>query len=171
MLNVFYGLTLTWIASLLHPLSYMSVLLWSLTFPHGTDEVRIQVWSLMIIHSSFIRNMWIIATPSACVTLPYTYPHVLTLLTSNSLLSVMIASLASVIQLSLTYPHILDEAQMNNHQASYLVSIPLIFVIQWQQKNRISHTTTKITHMWRKWGHTSEFLFGIYWWTWKTTIY
>ena len=28
----------------------------------------------------------------------------------------------------------------------------------------------KITHM-KKLGHTSEFLFGIYWWTWKTTIY
>ena len=27
-----------------------------------------------------------------------------------------------------TYPHIPDEAQMNNHQASYLVSIRLIFV-------------------------------------------
>ena len=40
----------------------------------------------------------------------------------------MIASLASVIQLSLTYPHVPDEAQMNNHQASYLVSIRLIFV-------------------------------------------
>ena len=24
--------------------------------------------------------------------------------------------------------------------------------------------------MWRRWRHTSEFLFGIYWWTWKTTI-
>ena len=27
-----------------------------------------------------------------------------------------------------TYPHIPDEAQMNNHQASYLVSIHLLFV-------------------------------------------
>ena len=27
-----------------------------------------------------------------------------------------------------TYPHVPDEAQMNNHQASYLVSIRLIFV-------------------------------------------
>ena len=27
-----------------------------------------------------------------------------------------------------TYPHVPDEAQMNNHQASYLVSICLIFV-------------------------------------------
>ena len=27
-----------------------------------------------------------------------------------------------------TYPHAPDEAQMNNHQASYLVSISLIFV-------------------------------------------
>ena len=72
--------------------------------------------------------MWISATPSASVTLPFTYPHILTLLTSNSLLSMMIALLASVIQLSLTYPHIPDEAQMNNHQASYLVSIHLIFV-------------------------------------------
>ena len=27
-----------------------------------------------------------------------------------------------------TYPHFLDEARMNNHQASYFVSIHLIFV-------------------------------------------
>ena len=43
------------------------------------------------------------ATPSATVTLPFTYPHILTLLP--------------------------DEAQMNNHQASYLVpQVRLIFV-------------------------------------------
>ena len=72
--------------------------------------------------------MWISATPSSNVTLPFTYPHILTLLTSNSLLSMMIASLASVIQLSLTYPNVPDEAQMNNHQASYLVNVHLIFV-------------------------------------------
>ena len=66
-----------------------------------------------------------------CRTLLFTCPHVLVLLTSNSLLSMMIASLASVIQLSLTYPHVPDEAQMNNHQASYLVSIHLIFVFLW----------------------------------------
>ena len=85
----------------------------------------------MIIHLSFIRNMCISATPSASVTLPFTYPHILTLLTSNSLLSLMIASLASVIQLSLTYAHVPDEAKMkNNHQASHFVSIHLIFVFQ-----------------------------------------
>ena len=82
----------------------------------------------MIIHLSFIRNVWISATPSASVTLPFTYPHILALLTSNLLLSMMIASLPSVIQLSLTYPHVPDEAQMNNHQASYLVSIRLILI-------------------------------------------
>ena len=82
----------------------------------------------MVINLSFIMNVWISATSSASVTLPFTYPHILTLLTSNSLLSMMTASLASVIQLSLTYPHVPDEAQMNNHQASYLVSIRLIFV-------------------------------------------
>ena len=27
-----------------------------------------------------------------------------------------------------TYPNVPDEAQMNNHQASYLVNIPLIFL-------------------------------------------
>ena len=84
----------------------------------------------MIIHSSFIRNVWISATPSASVTLSFTYPHVLTLLKSNSLLSMMIALLASIIELSLTYQHVPDEARMNNHQASYLVSIRLILVIQ-----------------------------------------
>ena len=82
----------------------------------------------MIIHLRFIWNVWISATPSATVTLPFSYPHILKLLTSNSLLSMMIASLASVIQLSLTYPHVPDEAQMNNNQALYLVSIRLIFV-------------------------------------------
>ena len=46
-----------------------------------------------------------------------------TLLKSNYFLSMTIASLASVIQLSLTYPHAPDEARMNNHQTSYLVSI------------------------------------------------
>ena len=84
----------------------------------------------MIIHSSLIRNVWISATPIAnSVTLPFTYPQVLTPLKSNSLLSMMVASLAFIIQLSLTYSHIPDEAQMYNYQASYLVSIRLIFVI------------------------------------------
>ena len=82
----------------------------------------------MIIHLSVIKNVWISPTPSASVTLPFTYPHILTLLKSNSLLSMMIASVVSVIQLSLTYPHIPDGAQMNNHQTSDLVSIPLSFV-------------------------------------------
>ena len=81
----------------------------------------------MIIHSSLIRNVWIRATPSA---LPFTYLHVLTLLTSNPLLRMMITLLASVVRLSLTYPHVPDEARMNNHQASYLVRICLIFVFQ-----------------------------------------
>ena len=56
------------------------------------------------------------------------YPHVWTLLTNNSLLIVMKASLVSVIRLSLAYPHAPDKARMNNHQASHLVSISLIFV-------------------------------------------
>ena len=47
---------------------------------------------------------------------------------TSTLLSMMIASLASVIQLSFTYPHVPDEAQMNNHQVLCLVSIGLIFV-------------------------------------------
>ena len=88
----------------------------------------------MIIHSSFTRKVWISATPSACVILPFTYSDILTLLSSNSLLSMMIPSLASVIQLSLTYPHVPDEARMNNHQASYLVSICLIFVFSTKMK-------------------------------------
>ena len=57
---------------------------------------------------TFIRNVWISATPSACATLPFTYPYILALLTNTSLLSMMIALLASVIQL--TYPHVPDEA-------------------------------------------------------------
>ena len=65
--------------------------------------------------------MWISAKPSACVTLPFTYPHVLTLLASNSLLSMRIALF------SVTYPHTPDKARMN-HQASYLVRTCLIFL-------------------------------------------
>ena len=61
--------------------------------------------------------MWIRDTPSACVTLAFTYPHVLAILTSNSFLSMMI-----------TYSHVPDEARMNDQEASYLVSIDLIFV-------------------------------------------
>ena len=68
------------------------------------------------------------AAPSACATLPFTYPHILTLPTRNSPLSMMIASLVSIIQLSLTFLHVPDEARINNHQALYLVSIGLIFV-------------------------------------------
>ena len=71
----------------------------------------------------------ILTTLIATVTFHFTYPHILTLLTSNSLLSMMIALPASLIQLSFTHPHVPDEAQMNNHQALYLVSIRLIFVI------------------------------------------
>ena len=78
----------------------------------------------MIIHLSFMRNTWI----SDTLTLPFTYQHILALLTNNSLLSMMIASLSLIIQLSLTYQHVPDEAQMNNHQASYLASIHLIFL-------------------------------------------
>ena len=82
----------------------------------------------MNIHSSFIRNIWISTTPNTYATLPFTYPHVLTLLTSNSLLSMMIAWLASVLQMFLTYPHVPDETRINSHQSSYLVKIHLIFV-------------------------------------------
>ena len=88
----------------------------------------------MIIHLSFISFVWISVTPSDSVTLPFTYPLILTLLISNSLLNMMIASLVLVIQLSLTYPHVPDEAQMNNHQASYLVSIHLIFLFDVEKR-------------------------------------
>ena len=67
--------------------------------------------------------MWIRDTPSACVTLAFTYPHVLAILTSNSFLSMMI-----------TYSHVPDEARMNNQEASYLVSIHLIFVFLKRKK-------------------------------------
>ena len=84
------------------------------------------MWSLMVIHSSFVRNVWISATPRAS-SHPFTYPHFWTLLIGNSLLNMMKASLTLVIRLSLTYPHVPDKARMNNNQASYLVSIRLIF--------------------------------------------
>ena len=32
---------------------------------------------------------------------------------------------------------------------------------------KINTKETKIIQMWRRWGHTSEFPFGIYWWTLK----
>ena len=80
----------------------------------------------MAIHSSFVRDVWISATPRV-TSHPFTYPHVWTLLASNSILSMMKASLTSIIRLSLTYPHIPDKVQMNNHQALFVVSIRLIF--------------------------------------------
>ena len=83
----------------------------------------------MVIHSSFVRNVSICATPRVS-SHPFTYPHLWTPLINNSLLSMMKASLALVIRLSLTYPHVPDKARMNNHQASYLVSIRLIFAFQ-----------------------------------------
>ena len=75
-----------------------------------------------------MRNVWISATPNIYIIFPFTYPQVLTLQTSNSFLTMMIALIASVIQLSLTYSYVPDEIRMNSHQASYLVSIHLIFV-------------------------------------------
>ena len=90
-----------------------------------------QVWHLLIIYLSFVSNvsMWISATSSACVTLPFTYLHVLSLLTSDLLLC-MIGSLpGSVVQLFLTYSHVPDEGRMINHQNSYLMSIHLTFVL------------------------------------------
>ena len=83
--------------------------------------------ALKVIHSSFVTNVWISSTLRVSSHL-FTYPH---LWISNSLLSMMKASLALVIRLSLTYPHVSDKAQMNNHQASYLVSICLIYSFQW----------------------------------------
>ena len=38
---------------------------------------------------------------------------------------------------SLTYPHIPDKARMNNHQASYLVSIHLIFAFEFFLKRKL----------------------------------
>ena len=75
----------------------------------------------MVIHSSFVRNVWICTTPRV-TSYPFTYPHVWTLLTSNSLLSMMKGSLAWVILLSLTYPHVTGKSRMNNYQALYFVT-------------------------------------------------
>ena len=89
--------------------------------PHGDCSFELQSGTCV----------WTSATPIAAVTLSFTYPHILTLLTSNSLL--MIAWLASsVIQLSLTYPHIPDEAQMNKWSSGFIreVSFRLIFVFE-----------------------------------------
>ena len=89
---------------------------------------------LMMIRYSFELHQERVCgqVPHPLLLLPsFTYPHILTLLTSNSLL--MIAWLASVIQLSLTYPHIPDEAQMNKWSPSFIrgeVSFRLIFVFE-----------------------------------------
>ena len=115
---------------------YLSVVLWSLTFPHRTHKVRINTkitWTLTKYEASwlFIRALpgmcGYVQHPGLLPTL-FTYPHVLTLLTNISVLNIIKVPLASVIRLSLNYPHDPDKARMNNHQALYLVSIRLIFV-------------------------------------------
>ena len=47
-----------------------------------------RVWGLIIIHSSFVRNVWISAMRRV-TSHPFSYTHVLTLLTSNLLLSMI----------------------------------------------------------------------------------
>ena len=76
-------------------------------------------------------------------------------------------------------PHMLQELQQSrlwvspplclqatqgsdNHFAFLKTTILYIHKMKWKIKNHI--------HM-KKVGHTSKFLFGIYWWAWKTTIY
>ena len=71
----------------------------------------------MVIHSSFVRNVWISDTLRVS-SHPFTNSLVWTLLISNSLLSMIEAWLALVIQLSFTYPQVSEKARMNSHQAS-----------------------------------------------------
>ena len=113
--------------------SYLWVPLWSLTFTHGTEKARIKA-----------KKKWIISMKvggysfefcqervDKCHTQGYFPPfHLsiqLTLQTSNSLLSMIKASLTSDLPdltwSYLAYPHVPDKTWMNNHQASYLVSI------------------------------------------------
>ena len=103
--------------------SYLSVVLRSLTFPHGTDKARMNTKINRILTK--YETGWLFIRASH----PFTYPQVCALVTSNSLLSMRNFSLALIIRPSLTYPHIPDKARTNNHKASYLVSFCLIFVI------------------------------------------
>ena len=57
---------------------------------------------------------------------PFTYSHLWALMISNSLLSMMKASLALVTDCFSHLSNVPDKARMNNHRASYLVSIRLI---------------------------------------------
>ena len=89
--------------------SFLSVVLWSLAIPHGTDKARMNAkikWILTKYEDwcLFIR-----------VSDPFTYPQVCTLLTSNLLLSMINFSLALVIQLYLIYSLNLERITVKLH--------------------------------------------------------
>ena len=102
--------------------SYLSAVLQYLTFPQGTDKTTMNTKIKPILTK--YEAWWLFIWASH----HFNFPQVI-MLTSNSLLSMRNFSLAMVIWLSLTYPHVSDKARTNNHKASYLVNIYLIFVI------------------------------------------
>ena len=77
--------------------SFLSVVLWNLTIPHGTDKaiMNAKIKWILIRYEDWCLFIW--------ASHPFTYPQVCTLLTRNSLLSMRIFSLALVIRLCLTY--------------------------------------------------------------------
>ena len=62
--------------------------------------------------------------------------------------------------LSLAWNSIFDEAMLQR-----------ILLLSSDNINDYVELEKKITHMWRRWSTPQKFPFGIYWWTWKITIY
>ena len=89
--------------------SFLSVVLWSLTIPHGTDKARMNAKIKWILTK--YEDWWLFIRVSH----PFTYPQVCTLLTSNSLLSMRNFSLALVIRLYLTYSLNLERITIELH--------------------------------------------------------
>ena len=89
--------------------SFLSVVLWSLTIPHGTDKARMNAKIKWILTK--YEDWWLFIWASH----PFTYPYVCTLLTSNSLLSMRNFSLALVIWLYLTYSLNLERITIKLH--------------------------------------------------------
>ena len=100
---------------------------------------------MKFIHSSFIRNLWISATPTLLSVHHSTY----TAHTYTSLACV------DYLTLSLTYSHVLDETRMNIQQTSNLVSILLIllclrnYCFLWDRYKSRKKLASNI--IWRKW--------------------
>ena len=89
--------------------SFLSVVRWSLTIPHGTDKVRMNAKIKWILTKYEDWSLFIRASH------PFPYPQVSTLPISNSLLSMRNFSLALVIRLYLTYSLNLERITIKLH--------------------------------------------------------